>query len=52
VRDAWHVPGNVEYKFILCENTETSTQTDVSEEEERYGNIMRVPCVEGYEDGK
>jgi len=50
VRETWKVPKNVKVNFILCETGNATL--DIWKEEKMYGDIMRVPCVEGYKEGK
>lgn len=55
VREAWHIPKNVMYKFMMCDqDTETnqSARNDLDKEKELHGDIMTISCVEGYQDGK
>jgi hypothetical protein len=55
VREAWAWPENVRYNFVVCDqDTETNpnVRNDLEKENELHGDIMTIPCVEGYQDGK
>eukprot|EP00747_Dinoflagellata_sp_TGD_P179231 gnl/TRDRNA2_/TRDRNA2_29711_c0_seq1.p1 gnl/TRDRNA2_/TRDRNA2_29711_c0~~gnl/TRDRNA2_/TRDRNA2_29711_c0_seq1.p1 ORF type:complete len:304 (-),score=4.24 gnl/TRDRNA2_/TRDRNA2_29711_c0_seq1:50-961(-) len=52
VRKTWLVPRDVTYEFVLCEHTNSTAVEHLRGESIDYGDIMWLPCEEGYGNGK